>query len=232
MDVPHAVQQLIDEVLAEMIADAAHQLSPFKRRTLYDVFQNEGTPRKNALRWLEILTVRHVLPLWTEQWPYSWDDYPRPAELLQIREDKLRGLLNPDEWTDAESLAAEMVSLTGEAKGSPLYPAWCIFEAAVCLFFRYNFDPDENLTDEAVKNNFGGKADVAHFALIAYAGRIQPEITDEKTLHALWKAQFTDEPEPSLPRITLILDADASLKFWEWWLREAIPEAWKLAKLE
>lgn len=233
MNIPTTVSRLVDEALAEIRGDAEYQLSPFLRRAIYDAFRTstDATIGKYALTYLEILTVRHVLPMWQEEKLFnSWDDLPRPAQLLKICEDRLRGLLSPYFFTDIEGLAAEVVSLTGEDVHSPHYPTWCVFEAAVSLFFRSDFNPDEKTTDDDLKDNPAGNKDVAHLALIAYAGRIQSQISDHKKLKTIWEHWYYETEQDTPLPWTLILDPQACLEFWEWWLQEAIPRAWQLAE--
>lgn len=199
----------------------------------YDAFRTSTEPAigKLALAYLEILTARHILPLWQEdKLLYSWRDLPQPAQLIRTCEDRLRGLLSPFFSTDAEMLAVEVVDLTGEDERSPCYPTWCVFEAAVRLFFRAAFNPDEEITDDDLRENPASKKDVAHLALVAYAGRLQSPISDREQLKAIWKHWYYEtEQDKPLPW-TLSLDPTACLDFWVWWLDEAIPRAWQLAE--
>jgi hypothetical protein len=224
MTLPAAVPPLVDKALAELRSDANHQLSPILRRQLYDAFD---ASHKNVLKWLEILTVRFVLPLWQQN--HSWAGYPKPAQLVKIQEDRLRGVLRTVYSTHDEALSAEMVSLTGEDTHSPIYPSWCVFEAAVRIFFRSRFNPDEKLTDYDLKNDSTLTGDIAHQALIAYAGRIQPTMTYQEALKA--REQWWREIEKDLPLPwSLTLDSKSCLEFWEWWLLEAIPKSWQLTQ--
>jgi hypothetical protein len=235
MSMPTTILQLVDKALAEVRSNAGHQLRPFLRRALYDAFRasTDATIGKYVLKYLEILTVRHVLPLWQEEkLSYPRDDLPRPSHLVKRYEDWVRGLLPFNSYIDPdiEGLAIEMVNLTGEDVHSPRYPIWCVFEAAVGLFFRTTLNPDENITDDDLRNNPAGKKDVAHLALIAYAGRLQSQISDHEKLKTIWEHWYYETEQDTPLPWTLTLDPQASLEFWEWWLQEAIPRAWQLAE--
>jgi hypothetical protein len=229
MEMPVSLSNMIEQALIEVHSDEAHQLSPFRRSALYDAFSpSTDLTGKSALQWLEILTVQFVLPLWGE-WSYDWKNYPTPAELVRITENKLRGILPLEVDLPAEILASEMVSLTSEDTQSPFYSTWCIFQAAVSLFFRGPFAPERMLTDDDLLKRPFSEADVAHFALIAYARRIHTNVSDKEQLQALWETWCKeDEHDFPLPW-TFTLDAKASLTFWEWWLKDAIVQSWQLA---
>ncbi len=232
MTIPTKVQELVDRALAVVQQDADHQLPPFLRRLLYDAFCSspDNTRGECALEWLEILTVRFVLPRWLEDpiW-YSWDHYPKPKQLVEIREDRLRGVLKSLYFTHYESLAAEMVSTTSEDRRSPQYPIWCIFEAAVRLFFRSSFNPTEKLTDHELKDNPCAIEDIAHLVLIAYAGRIQTAIVEPEKLKLIWEHWYYETEQDTPLPWKLTLNSNACLYFWKWWLLEAIPRSWQLA---
>jgi hypothetical protein len=235
MSIPTTVLQLANEAFAEVRDDTGHQLRPFLRRAIYDAFRTstEASFGEYALKYLEILTVHHVLPPWQEEkLSYPRDDLPRPSQLVKRYEDWVRGLLPFNSYIDPdiEGLAIEMVNLTGEDVHSPHYPIWCVFEAAVGLFFRTALNPDENITDNDLKDNPAGKKDVAHLALIAYAGRLQSQITDPEKLKTIWEHWYYETEQDTALPWTLTLDPQASLEFWEWWLQEALPRAWQLAE--
>ncbi|MBL8153879.1 MAG: hypothetical protein JNM70_06810 [Anaerolineae bacterium] len=233
MKIPTTILQLMTKALAEVRGDANHQLSPHRRRLIYDAFRTSPEPAigKFALAYLEILTARHILPLWQEdKLFYPWRDLPQPAQLIRTCEDRLRGLLSSFFSPDAEKLAAEVVMLTGEDERSPCYPTWCVFEAAVSLFFRADFNPDEETTDHDLRENPAAKKDVAHLALLAYAGRILSPISDREKLKAIWEHWYYETEQDTPLPWTLSLDPEACLDFWAWWLDEAIPRAWQLAE--
>jgi hypothetical protein len=229
MEVPINLSSMIEQALIEVRSSESHQLSPFRRRLLYDAFRSStDLTGKRALGWLEILTVRFVLPLWNGG-PHDWSQYPTPVELVGITGDKLKGKLPSEVYLPAESLASEMVSLTSEDVQSPFYSTWCVFQASVSLFFRGIFAPEQTLTDDDLLKRPSSEADVAHFALIAYARRIHTNVSVKEQLKALWEAWYRgDEPNSPLPW-TFSLDAKASLTFWEWWLQDAMMQAWQLA---
>lgn len=225
MTVPVSIQQPVDKALAQVQQDPYHQLPLFMRRQIYDAFL-AFRMGELALAKLEILMVRYVLPFWNEaKMGTSWDGCPDPLQLVTIREDRLRGVPFSEESVSATSLAAEIVSLTGQDKRSPVYPTWCVFEAAVRSHDRERFNPAEHRTDADLIEHDVGNTDVAHLALMAYAGRIQTEMDDLSEQITLWLDSEADEPLPW----TLTLDTTACLEFWEWWLLKAIPEAWQWA---
>jgi hypothetical protein len=227
MGVPPTLQSMIERELADVRKHPMHQFAPFRRKAFYEAFI--GELGKRALAWLEILAVRFVLPKWPGNMPYDWTEYPTPQELVEITENKLLGKLDKTIHTHAELLASEMVSITSEDPGSPFYPAWCVFEAAVSLFFRSTFNPTrEDETDDAL---WGYRVDVTHLVLIAYAGHIQTTITDMEQLKSFWEWWYYKrdwEDETPLPW-THTLDPQACLEFWGWWFTQAVPQAWDLA---
>jgi hypothetical protein len=133
-----------------------------------------------------------------------------------------------------------MVSLTGEDVNSPYYLTWCVFEGAVTLYFRSPFAPKTDTTDADVA---AGYFDVAHYAFVAYAGRLDNPITDPEWVKLFWEwwyyecIDYETTPRELLDYLsdekllpwTRYFDLQACLEFWEWWLTQAIPQAFTLA---
>lgn len=225
MSVPELLQHLLNKNMQLVRKNPKHLLIPIQRQEIYDAFVNLMSSQTKVTRqWLEILTVKHVLPLWGN-WDCDWSNYPNPEQLLTIKEERLLG--KRQEYSEEERFAAEIISLTGEDAASPFYPAWCVFEAAVAIDFYSKSYPPLDFTDEDWETFY----DVAKLALIAYAGRIETQVETTNELHKFWEWWYYEKNKEDGIHLPWkqFFDPDACLVFWEWWLSEAIPQAWDLA---
>jgi hypothetical protein len=165
-----------------------------------------GVRSKQMLGELGILTAKFVLPIWQEALSLN----TIPQQLLLLAGQVLRGELTY-EVVIRSSVVDELYHLIGgslegfpanvEFAGEATYNSFISIE-----HFPFTLiDVTESLTDEQFHSQLGG--DAATAAVKAYAGITKNNIWTEKN------------------------DPQKQGEFWKWWLEEAIPQAYQLAKL-
>jgi hypothetical protein len=214
---PAAVVQPIGEALAAMRGDRQHQLAPGRRRAIYAAFGPWRDAQASRVRaWLAILAAERVLPIYHAEWS---EISPRPEELIALARRLAEGALTPDDAEVAEAVEhgyhayghlwfydiPHNVYCAVSAAYDALLEACAIREPLSGLESVYLFAPDgqglrgDAWSDEELAGS--GAADAASSAAIATARSPQNTPTDPGKLRV----------------------------FWEWWLSEAIPHAWRLA---
>ena len=117
--------------------------------------------------------------------------------------------------------AQALADVVGESAASAQYPAWCVFEAALrALQSAWNANTPSAAPSMPSSWMAGavGLDDASTYAAIAIAGN-RTDARREPRLHTI-------DPE----RTVVPADTAAQLRqtfFWEWWLREAIAQAWQ-----
>lgn len=252
MLIPIKTKNLIDLALKEMRSAPQHHLPPVQRFNIYHSFGPVAKPPTLApIRgWLAISAARYVLPIWENSIPnwlaekngikhpflgnnrqkliwrqiaslpsrdkgaeFDVSFVKLPAYLLSLAEDAITGMRNKDAvWAETED-NCDIVGNIGMA----------IFESEVegpgNAF--YAFDAAKKSIHEALSDDFLGRVpgwerysdnhlprftcDAASSAMIAYAGG----------------GEDCDGERPSNPKMRK--------EFWDWWLIEAIPTAFKRA---
>jgi immunity protein Imm5 of predicted polymorphic toxin system len=218
------------EVVMSMPADLAERVSEalgalYRRQSLlawyryaiYDALLADHHPAGYAARaWLDVLSAQHVLFCWQPYarrgWPTAW---LQPADLLGLAEQTVQGLADPAVVQRQLTRAAALADLVGEPATSAEYPAWCVFEAARRAL-QSAWIAHTHAAGAAALNGRaadpGGLDDASWYAAIAVAGSLSYACGEPRVRPA---------------------DADAQLRwtfFWEWWLREAIPQAALIAR--
>ncbi len=254
MKLPEQTQHLIDQYLQELRRDPEHHLSGDKRSDIYETFNSSRlkqvselwdkadyviyTDKPNpgdykqllkasflnitkadfALYWLAVLSVEHVLSVYENFDTTLHEDNEKfdkklPRKILELAIKALYQEISFDEA--CQNLSNQFDNTYGYAASWLTYEVYCVYEAACYVL---NFILNHELTyqlvpepDEIADSNF---QDFALSAMKAYSAR-------DKNLSGEW-----NNAEHKLP---VEFDKQKRLEFWEWWLTEAIPQAWESA---
>jgi hypothetical protein len=241
MELPQKTKQLIVHTLEAVRADPEYNLTADERFAVYkslgfkrvwsrsfsdlgvsytsqdylNYLENELnnlTIGDLVVDWLAIVSARKVLPIWERIWSQveTYND-ANPKEIIQTAESILNKSANISEvyvkLSDDFNIPVEV---------------FATFDVALAFRAAYNAlelilaDPKFiNLEIEDKINEIG--KDFAFIAMRAYAynKNTRDEIENKSKGEAITIANF---------------DLKKRLEFWEWWLTEAIPQAWELAE--
>jgi hypothetical protein len=232
MELPTELQRCLAEALAEMRADPAHQLRPYRRQVIYEALGPPDDPATNRTRgWLGVVIARFVLPVWEtiatdlaielrSRYGYDdqgiqWLDLSAPARALAIIEDLVKG-----RQLDAESRVFlherfyywQNIGLQKWFPDKAWWPVSAIYWAQPDKTGYFgggeDWDTPSFSADDSDEDRYLSPVDLAGLGVRAYAS-----IYDSTRDRA---HEFR-------------LDAQRSQEFWEWWLQEAVPRAWALA---
>lgn len=219
---PEILQELIGEAVKEVKVHPHHNLSPVTRLNIYHSLDPiKLTPSLYPKRgWLGVLTVRRILPIWQRAMPLWESENDKsnlissnllPEHILKLTENLLLGLIDVQfTWKEANNYWDEVGNLIQEILED--FEKKVFNTAHVCnaslhalhetlgVEFLGKLKNWAKYNDEQLSNHFFA-CDTAASAVIAYAGggNVSP------------------------------FDPEKRLDFWEWWLTEAIPQAWELA---
>jgi hypothetical protein len=221
--VPADLADRVSEALGALYRRPDQTLLAWYRYAIYDALLADRSDAGYAARaWIDVLSVQHVLFCWPPYarttWPKAW---LQPTDLLELAEQTLRRLVDPAVIQRQITRAAALADVVGERATSPQYPAWCVFEAALRALQSAWIYHARGATTAAPKSGAPGAIgldDASWYAAIAVAGNLSPARGDLQT-----------NTTPS-DRAVAPADTAAQLRltfFWEWWLRNAIPEAWQ-----
>jgi Immunity protein Imm5 len=223
MSLPKHISTAVAFALNELHRHPDRLLSLERRRSIYTSFRQVDSSGQRARAQLDILTARYVLPYWQPLADRRWKSYDyMPEKMITLAEELLAGRVETEAAYKVAGMGQEMADLTGELDTSPYYCSWTAFEAALLALFStlaysgmaaYDVDLSDAAEHDPLK-------DVAHWAVIAYAGgRWYPIVTEDDNEYGeeagIWDWSYDEV------RIRRQL-------FWEWWLREAIPTAWSI----
>ena len=207
MELPMTLRNKLNQASQILHSNNEYQIKPITRLNIYAAFAEfENKLAKIWLTRLEILTAKRVLPLWQEALP----NIQLPEQVLDLAEQVLDGFLDFETACNANILDELYQLLGGDLEDE--VPATVEFagESAYCAFVNIRHQPfqdllvDEKLTDDKFYSQLGG--DAASSAVKAFAGVV---------IDGYWVKKS---------------DPQKRLEFWEWWLTEAIPQAWELAQ--
>lgn len=227
MLLPIYKQKLITQFVNQFQSGGMKYLTKEQRHSIYKIFgaykveQIQLNSKKilvmsEAARmfgWLAILTARKVIVIWQRanviapnvDRDCSYD----PVEMLEVAEGILRQTLDVEKANDALCNKfyfgiANLETLTTERTFRAMYAAYAALQVI--------FDGIEGLLLQ--------NSDFASIAMKAYSLR-------EDGLVGLWDSdEFLSEYEYRAQKI----DSEKETQFWEWWLTEAIPQAWELTQ--
>jgi hypothetical protein len=227
MTIPNEVRRSVDQALAALQVSAADELKPFYRQSIYIALKRAHSSRGvQARAWLDIITVRRILPVWQSSWrSMEYDEYGynhMPEKMVSLAEALLSSRADRTQAEKVADLAREMTDLTAEGKTSRYYLAWCVFDAALrTLIEALGYDSLEGveITDQTSNAELESYGDAARWAAMAAAGGTWKLVAEEAF------------PEPEIVQWDFSSAAVRQRRrdFWEWWLREAVPAAWEAA---
>jgi Immunity protein Imm5 len=204
MSLPQDLKQYVEHAYTEMVRHEKHALIPIHRSTIYDLLNsNEPLRKRQAFKWLSIITARHVLPVWEKTQPTD----SSPQLLVKMAEEVINNevaLITAEKeankaWERIEEIGVVDSEITMSRRTFYAYVA--IYGALIDALGRDPFEDmimDGHSTDSDLDP---WSSDTALWAAAAYSGRVGDQESDAAKRH----------------------------KFWEWWLQEAIPTAWSIA---
>lgn len=208
---PADIQERVAEALAAMHRHPERWLLPWYRYAIYAALIEADALGGLALRArLDLAAARKALFCWGAYgraiWPRDW---LQPARLLALCQALVGGELPVAEAAGRIDHAHALADVAGEPATSPHYCAWCVFEAALraadsALAYRQRCGaPGGEISI--------GADDAGTYAAIAVGGGEWQRVAGAA---GQWSWQTE---EVRLRRAV----------FWEWWLREGLPEAWR-----
>lgn|GEM_PF-1070824 len=237
MELPFETQQLVKNFLEKLRVDTWHHFKAVDRFAIYKsigysrifhptysgpepdfvlYLKNEidhWTIADYTLSWLAIITVQKVLPIWEEvcqniNYP---KDMPSPYDLLNVAEDILMSKANIEEVNeDISNKFNGPVFMWTTFQGNLVYQA-ALYALESILYEDIKYLENANSDDiDGVRDVLG---DFTSIAMQAYS--FLPHLEN------------INQNKPSWP---IKLNPQKRLEFWEWWLTEAIPQAWELAQ--
>ena len=225
---PLQLSASINRASEKLRKDSHYSLLPKDRLLLYRHVQEQNAAAyKTFQTWLAIITTKSVLPLW---------------EISASNDDLFQQLLNVSEALAQNTItleqAYEQQNYFYHLVGSDYYGDLstdgyhALNTAYTCYCTALGGKPFEEISAEQIEQGFpdeivsSSRADAASSAVLAYSGRAY----DDSVLE---NVTFIGEKIPSLlnaykmtynPKFSL----SKRLEFWEWWLMEAMPQAWEL----
>ncbi len=217
MSLPPNLDRLLDATQSAVQRHPEHRLEPARRRAIYEAFGPKTDPVANRARgWLAVLTAQRVLPIFEQALP--GEELPR--QLIEMAVGVLQGKFDV-------SLAVRAAADGHEVAGR----LWGYDEAAV----PWNSNLAGNAAHRALAE-VAGQAPLAVDAAPINAAYdqdkqgIPPNLwSDEKLAQVAGDAASSAAVAFACSADSPSCDPDKLLEFWEWWLTEAIPTAFKMA---
>jgi hypothetical protein len=225
-DLPEDVQFAIGEASKILLIHSNHEMGQNHRRMIYQALQ--ATPRGQvACRWLAILAAQRVLPIYEnalarideyqEKDEFGVNAVQKPRYMLNAVEQAMLGVVPRESIREAWDDFYHFMHIGLDKRVpylalSAAYEAVCQVMGTAPLHTRISkavrrenstieYVKSDKWTDEELAGAGANAADAAVNAAYAYA-----QIMETR--------QF---------------DYQKILEFWNWWLEEAIPQAWKKA---
>jgi Immunity protein Imm5 len=221
--VPAHLADRVREALGALYRHPDQTLLAWYRYAIYDALLADRSGASYAARaWIDVLSVQHVVFCWQSYarlgWPATW---LQPTDLLELAEQTLEGMVDPAVIQRQITRAQALADVVGEPASSAQYPVWCVFEAALRALQSAWIYHAHGATTAAPNNGATGAVgldDASRYAAIAIAGSPTPARGDPQTRTTLSGRNVAPTDVAAQLRRTF---------FWEWWLREAIPQAWQ-----
>jgi hypothetical protein len=222
---PEKLQNIVAESLAAVGQHHEHWLSPYYRKLIYNALREDDAvedydPRVEVFTtagkfrfWLSVLAAEHVLPMWSEVFP----DNELPYELLATAKQTIKGKMSQETAEKLYFKAEQLLQEAGTGDGW-LFPYPCpsfaVTAAHKTLAASFSVDYWELIEisdkDEGMYSLDSYTEEAAAFAALAYD-------TSRRGSEDYYNGQK---------------DIQRNREFWEWWLNEALPQAWQLAQAE
>lgn len=229
MSISYELQNSIEQVYAQMMQTPKYTLLPKYRFSLYKLIASLDAPIDIKLYgWLDMFTAKRVSPIWEQALP--GDNFV--FRMLDVAEGLLTGKLSYKETEEERNFfyyasGSEMYNENISNRPRAAKEAAYIALKTVCGVVPFgNFDIEQierGFPDEIIIEL--GETDVAAPAVLAYSGFDTDFDYDEGEGD---NNNFIDS-NPNM-NVSSKFDPDKRREFWEWWLKEAIPQAWELAQ--
>lgn len=232
---------LIEQNLKELRLDSQYNLDSLGRFKIYESLgssrllePNYPTPEAAAVEltklsfadytiaWLAVLTTEHVLSIWDQvnfdRVPQSKDDpIIAPQHILQMAKDVLQHLIDYD--LAFETFHNIFYYSSSRFESYINYNVYCVYQSAYSSLEQILFGRNIERENYDAKDKIKLEGDFVTEAMLAYS------LIDNNE-PGYWKLFYNN-----LSLLTgLEIDIHKRQKFWEWWLTEAIPQAWELAE--
>jgi len=236
---PRQLKYEIQQCLKDVQQDKLHCLKPFRRLAIYRAIYpsiNESvykellktgklslSSRHRRYGHLGILTAEYVLPIWDSQTrSLSEDDELNnaPRRILIVAQQVLTGALDP--VTANGFYLQDFYYLTDSASFVCSYRACLVLDAAYqALGMALGVAPFYGVAESSLMRLEEGKVPINNDA--AFAAMSAYSLLDDHPPGTWLEAYFSNKD-------IFHLDSQKRWKFWKWWLTEAVPAAWKMAK--
>jgi len=231
---PSNILLKITNLMVEIHQKIDHSLLPKYRLDIYRIIieELETVLALKVFGWLEFLTAQYITKIWDQEMPN--DDFV--PNMLRITKNLLLGIQTLDETSHERSMfyhAAgseeynEFISTKSRATMLAAYTAL----STACGKFPFQYADIEqierNFSDEILFGLNG--SDTATFAVIAFSGFNLDYEYETNTNETNPDNEEVFEESPISKDPAILFEPKKRLEFWEWWLTEAIPQAWELA---
>lgn len=226
-DLPEEVQLAIGEASKVLLISPTHEMGQNHRRRIYRALQS--TPRGEvACQWLALLAAHRVLPIYEhalakideyrEQDEFGVNAIQKPRYMLNAMGQVIRGMIPRESIINEARYDLDGFMHIGLDKRVPYLAVSAACEAVDEVMGAM---PLQTQISKAVRHDDG---------TIEYVG--SDKWTDEELAGAGANADdaavdaayaYAQNSETSQ------FDYEKVLEFWNWWLEEAIPQAWKMA---
>jgi len=199
------------------------------------------TEADRAFGWLAILTARKVLPIWTNTKPEDYEGN-LAAEILTLAQELLLGRIDPylayKKWFG--DYYHSIGNLLGDVNERTFYACKTAHDVLLAVLWGRKpidyFDKEsDQFNDENILEGRYRYSDFAANAVNAWAIIDENQVGDRSRWDSARRtAMLTGRTDVvSLKWLNrykpVTFDPQKRLDFWEWWLTEAIPQAWELA---
>jgi len=222
LTLPNDIQETLDFVAVEMRQSLDYSLLPKHRLSIYRAINSyDGQLADKFFSWLDFLTAQHLENIWNQE--MASDDFvPR---MLTVAEGLLQGTLTLEQTKDERDLfyhAAGSLTYNEDVSSKAQNTMLAAYNALQTV---YGITPFQYADLEQIERGFSDEivaglsvADTAAYAVLAYAGfNVDYEYEADITESEIEGEETLFEPEKRL-------------EFWEWWLFEAILQAWELTQ--
>jgi Immunity protein Imm5 len=230
MELPEETQKLIAHYLEKVRQDPEHNLGTKKRLEIYKRFGNSRLhlpdfPKKVIVDYdpvkegkeLEERLQRGLDTLTIADYAYGWLAIISAENVLPIWKQSRKTVSNTELYSNDPR---EMLKIAKDILNKNITAKEADYQ--LCNRFYYGLGSDEIRTDEKVFNVIES-AYKALTTVLYCPVYLEPE--DDPAFHALTAFAFVVKKRSNET------DNIKKLEFWEWWLTEAIPQAWQMAQV-